>query len=97
MAANPIPADQSGWGRFNVLQDRNREILRKILDDAAVPQASRAPLEQKVGDYYASCMNEPAIEAKGSAPLKPDLDRIAAIRNKADLTGVVAYLVRSGS
>ena len=97
MAANPIPADQSGWGRFNVLQDRNREILRKILDDAAVPQASRTPLDQKVGDYYASCMNEPAIEAKGAAPLKPDLDRIAAIRNKAAITSVLAYLVRSGS
>ena len=97
MAANPIPADQSRWGRFDALQDRNRDILRKILDDAAVPKAGRSPIEQKIGDYYASCTNEAAVEAKGASPLKPDLDRIAAIKSKADITGVVAYLARSGA
>jgi len=97
MAANPIPADQSRWGRFDALQDRNRDILRKILDAAAAPKAPRSPIEQKMGDYYASCMNEAAVEAKGASPLKPDLDRIAAIKSKADITGVVAYLARSGA
>jgi len=97
MASNPIPADQSRWGRFDALQDRNREVLHKILDAAAVAKPGRTALEQKMGDYYASCMNEPAIDAKGSAPLKPDLDRIAAIKDKAGLTDVVINLYRNGT
>ena len=70
MTANPIPADQSRWGRFDALQDRNREVLHKILEAAAVAKPGRTALEQKMGDYYASCMNEKAIDAKGAAPLK---------------------------
>jgi endothelin-converting enzyme/putative endopeptidase len=95
MAANPIPGDQSRWGRFDALQDRNREILHKILEDASVPKPGRTPLEQKMGDYYAACMDEKAIDAKGADPLKPDLARIAALKNKAGLTDVVAYLSRA--
>src|SRR3984957_47516 len=91
MAANPIPADQSRWGRFDALQDRNREVLHKILDAAAVPNPGRTALEQKMGDYYASCMDQATIDAKGAAPLKPDLDRIAAIQGKAGLTDAVVY------
>src|ERR1700676_2164672 len=82
MKANPIPPDQSRWGRFDALQDRNREVLHKILEAAAAPKPGRTALEQKMGDYYASCMNEPVIQAKVAAPLKADLDRIAAIKNK---------------
>ncbi len=95
-AANPIPPDQSRWGRFDALQDRNREVLHKILEAAAVPKPGRTALEQKMGDYYASCMNESAIQAKGAAPLKADLDRIHAINDKAGLTDAVAYLFRAG-
>ena len=97
MANNPIPGDQSRWGRFDALQDRNREILHKMLEDASAPKPGRGAIEQKMGDYYAACMNEAAIDAKGAAPLKPDLDRIAAIQNKAGIAEVVAYLFRTGS
>ena len=96
MKANPIPADQSRWGRFDALQDRNREVLHKILEAAAVVKPGRTALEQKMGDYYASCMDQAAIDAKGAAPLKPDLDRIAAIKDKAGLTAAVVYLYRTG-
>jgi endothelin-converting enzyme/putative endopeptidase len=95
-AANPIPPDQSRWGRFDALQDRNREVLHKILEAAAVAKPGRTALEQKMGDYYTSCMNEPAIQAKGAQPLKADLDRIAAIKDKAGLTEAVVYLFRAG-
>jgi putative endopeptidase len=95
-AANPVPPDQSRWGRFDALQERNREVLHKILEAAAVPTPGRTALEQKMGDYYASCMNEAAINAKGIAPLKPDLDRIAAIKDKSGLTDAVVYLFRAG-
>src|ERR1700686_5929088 len=72
MQANPVPPDQSRWGRFDALQDRNRDALHKILEAAAVPKPGRTALEQKMGDYYASCMNEPAIQSKSAAPLKAD-------------------------
>jgi len=97
MTANPIPADQSRWGRFDALQDRNREVLHKILDAAAVAKPGRTALEQKMGDYYASCMDQQAIDAKGVAPMKPDLDRIAAIKDKAGLTDAVVFLYRAGT
>src|SRR6478736_3331934 len=67
MSANPIPADQSRWGRFDALQDRNREVLHKILEAAAAAKPGRTALEQKMGDYYASCMDQNVIDAKGGA------------------------------
>ena len=97
MAANPIPGDQSRWGRFDALAERNRELLHKILEDSAPAKAGRSGIEQQMGDYYAACMNEAAVDAKGAAPLKPDLDRIAAIRGKEGITEVVAYLFRNGA
>ena len=83
--ANPIPADQTRWGRFNELAERNREDLHEILEKAKDPKAARSPIEAKVGDYYAACMDEPGIEAKGLAPVQPLLDRVAAVDSKAAL------------
>lgn len=90
---NPIPPDQSSWGRFNELAERNRAILREVLEDAAKPE-KRTPNVQKIGDYYASCMDEDAINKKGIAPLKPEFERIAALKNKAGLAALVAHLHR---
>ena len=82
MAKNPVPADRSSWGRFDELQERNNETLRTILDAAA---AGSDPGSKKIGDYYASCMDETAINAKGAAPLEPaaDEDRGAHERQRA--------------
>lgn len=90
---NPIPPDQATWGRFNELAERNRAILRDILEDAAKPE-KRTPNVQKVGDYYATCMDEAAINQKGVAVLKPEFDRIAGLKSKADLPSVLAHLHR---
>ena len=76
MAANPIPSDQSRWGRFDALQERNRTILQSILESASANKPSRTVVEREIGDYYAACMDQKAIDAKGLAPLKADLDRI---------------------
>jgi putative endopeptidase len=89
MKANPIPSDQAIWGRFDELDQNNQIILRKILEKSSTADPKRNPNDQKIGDYYASCMDESAIEQKGTAPLKPELDRVAAIKSKAD---VPAYL-----
>src|SRR5882724_6168724 len=92
LAKNAIPPDQSSWGRFDELQERNREILRDILEKASADDPKRNAVEQKIGDYYASCMDEKAIDTKGISPIKPELDRIAALRDIAGLADEVARL-----
>jgi len=89
---NPIPADQSAWDTYSKMQDENLSQLRGILDDASVPDAKRNAVTQKIGDYYASCTDEKTIEAKGSEPLKPWLERIARISSKAEIADVKAAM-----
>jgi putative endopeptidase len=83
--ANPIPADQTRWGRFSELAERNRDVLHEILEQAREAKPTRSPLEAKVGDYYAACMDEPGIEKEGTAALKPILARVDAVQSKKDL------------
>ena len=92
LAQNPIPPDQASYGRDTELAERNRLILRDILENAAVQRPDRTRVEQKIGDYYYSCMDEKAIEQKGIDPLKPELDRIAAIKSKSELAELLAHL-----
>lgn len=92
MSANPIPGDRPTWGRFDQLYQNNRLVLRDILEKAAAERPGRDAIEQKIGDYYATCMDEKAIEARGLAPLKPELDRIAALKSKDGLAAEVAHL-----
>jgi predicted metalloendopeptidase len=88
--ANPIPADQSAWGAFNELRERNRAILKGILEEAAGARAPGDSVRQKVGDFYASGMDTEAIERAGLAPLKPALARIAGIRDGRGLATAIA-------
>jgi putative endopeptidase len=97
MAANPLPADQARYGTFDQLQDRNREVLRKMLEAASVDKPGRSALDQKIGDFYFACMDQKAIDARGTAALKPDLDRITALKSKKDLGDLVALLLRAGT
>jgi putative endopeptidase len=89
---NPVPPDQSSYGRDTELAERNRLILRSILEKAAVNDPKRSSIDQKIGDYYSSCMDETAIEKQGTAPLRPELDRIGNIKNKRDLASAIARL-----
>ena len=89
VAKNPVPPDRSSWGRFEELQEHNNETLHRILEAAA---AGRDPEQKKIGDYYATCMDEPAINAKGAAPLEPLLKKIAALASVSDLPPLVATL-----
>jgi putative endopeptidase len=91
MKDNPVPPEFARWGRFNELQERNRAELRKILEDAAAHQ-SRSTIDQKIGAYYASCMDERAVEAAGAKPLKPELERISAIADKTQIASEAARL-----
>ena len=92
MAKNPIPAAYPSWGVGNEVSERNRDILHQILEDAAKnTAAARGSIEQKVGDYYASCMDTTAIDNAGIKPLQPEFDRIEEI---ADVAGLEAEIVR---
>src|SRR5215469_16233470 len=85
-----IPSDQPEWASFVEVDERNNEILRGILEKAAAGGANRNPIDQKIGDYYGACMDEKAVDAKGLDPLRPELDRIAAVKNKTGLIDVIA-------
>src|SRR6201996_3224916 len=93
---NPIPSDQSRWGRFNELADYNRQFLHAILEKASANDPKRTPVMQKIGDMYESCMDVKKIDAAGITPLKPALARIAAIQDKAQLMSTIAYLHSQG-
>ena len=80
-----IPADRSSFGAFDVLEDRSEERVREIIEQAAAAPAAAGSPEQKIGDYYASFMDQAVIEANGLAPASPDLHRIAAARSRSDV------------
>ena len=92
LKANPIPADQAGWGTSNSLAIWNVAAIHNTLEDAAAKTSNRTPTEQMAGDYYASCMDENAINKAGVAPLQPMLDRIANLKDKSELPEVVASI-----
>ncbi|HXZ26673.1 MAG TPA: M13 family metallopeptidase [Terriglobales bacterium] len=92
LAHNPVPADRSLWSRYNQMVNLNQQRLTAILQQAAQPRAGRSPEQQKIGDYYASCMDEAGIEAKGLEPLQPELARIAAVTSRAQLVAEIAHL-----
>jgi putative endopeptidase len=96
MKNNPVPADKSRWGRFDELAEHNLYVLRDILTEAQAPGKHTGP-EALVGAYYASCMDESAIEKKGTAPLTPELGRIDAIKTKADLIREIAVMHRNAN
>jgi putative endopeptidase len=96
LAKNPVPPDRSRWGRLSELTERNQVTLRGILEKAAQPGAKRNAIDRKIGDFYASCMDEAAVEAKGIAPLKPELGRIDALKSKHEIAAALAQLQTSG-
>ncbi len=85
MKANPVPPEYAVWGSFSQLADKNQKNLREILEAAASTKASPGTNEQKIGDFYASCMDTTSIDAAGSKPIEPELTLISAIQTLADL------------
>lgn len=85
-----IPADQTSWASFVEIRERNAAVMRQILEKAAAESAGRDVISQKIGDYYGSCIDEKAVEARGLKPLQPELDRIAGAKDKAALIEAIA-------
>ncbi|HVT03225.1 MAG TPA: M13 family metallopeptidase N-terminal domain-containing protein, partial [Thermoanaerobaculia bacterium] len=95
--AHPLPAQFSRFGRFEEVAEHNRETLRQILEaDSANTTAPAGSDERKIGDFYTACMNEEAIEMQGLNPIKPELDRIDAIKTRKDLRSEIYALEQAG-
>ena len=94
MKNNPIPADQVRWGTFGELSERNRYLLWQELEAAS--KNPKTPLQKKYGTFYAACMNTGLIDQKGLEPLKPALDRIAALQDAKNLAPLVGELAQHG-
>jgi endothelin-converting enzyme/putative endopeptidase len=92
MKSNPIPSDQSSWDSFTQVYVQNQGVLHDILEKAAKPVASRKPVERQIGDFYYACMDEKTANSKGINALKPELDRINAVKDKAEMMDVVAHI-----
>ena len=98
LKANPLPADQSYWGSFSILFEENRNKLRTVLEKAAAnPSSAAGSDDKKIGDFWASCMDEAAIETAGARPLQPEFDRIAKIATSADLQAEITRLQLLGA
>ena len=91
-ASNPIPPDQIYWGTGSGLEYWNESILRQALEKASAPASSRSDFEQKIGDYWAACMDEPGLDTAGSRDLKADWQRIQEMKSKSELASQVARL-----
>jgi predicted metalloendopeptidase len=89
--AHPIPPDQSRWGRFNELAERNRLVLKGILEAAAAGPKTE-PVDQRLGDLWGACMDEDAAEKKGADPLKDQFAAIDALTSTAGLPDLLAAL-----
>src|ERR1700752_3539465 len=81
-----IPPDQSQWVSFVELHERNLDIEHGILEKAAAGGAGRNAIDQKIGDLYGSCMDEKTVNSKGILALKPELDRLNAVKDKEELS-----------
>jgi putative endopeptidase len=97
LASNPIPSDRPRWGSFDELRQRNQNDLHGVLDRLAADKSAPAGSdERKLGDFYGACMDEAAVEAKGIAPLEPELAKIDAIKDLPSLRAEIGRLQSMG-
>lgn len=96
MKANPIPPAYSTWGSFSRLLDKNQQNLRQILEAAETAKPAAGSNEQKIGDFYGSCMDTAEIDAAGLQPIEADTAGIAAMKNESDLQLEAARLQKEG-
>jgi len=97
MKSNPIPPEFPTWGSFTVLADRNQSSMRTILEDSAKAGAAAGSNQQKIADFYATCMDTAAIDKAGIAPLSADLKAIDSVKVASELQPLIARLQQTGT
>ncbi|MBB1194854.1 peptidase M13 [Flavobacterium sp. SOK18b] len=93
---NKIPADKTSYGAFDILYDQSQKDVKAIIEEASKGTFSEGSDEQKIGDYYSSFMNRKDRDAKGIAPIQPELKNIDAIANYTDLAAYFGKSNRTG-
>lgn len=92
-----IPASESRWGTFNILADNNNAMLKEVLENAAKTKNAAAGSDtQLIGDFYASCMDEAAIEKMGAKPLNPFFKQIEGLKSTDDLPRLLGAMHNAG-
>jgi putative endopeptidase len=89
---NPIPPDQTSWSVYGKLYQDNLFFLRSILEQSGPSMPQRDAVTQKIGDFYASCMDDTTAEKRGVAAIQPQLDAIAVLKSAHDMASLVARL-----
>jgi putative endopeptidase len=89
---NPIPADQSSWSVYGKLANENRQFLWGILAEDAKPNPARTPVQQKIGDYFASCMDTTAIDKLSDTPVNITIARLQGLRTREEVTAEIIRL-----
>ncbi len=89
---NPIPPDETSWSVYGKLYQDNLILLRSMLEQAGPSAAQRDAVAQKIGDFYASCMDETMAEKRGVTAIQPQLDAIAGLKSVHDMAPLVAGL-----
>ncbi len=88
---NPIPSNEKSWGIWTLVQNETFDRVKGISEEAGKTKAAVGTPEQKIGDFYFTGMDTATIEQQGVSPLKPEFDRISAIRDKQSLLQAIAY------
>src|SRR5271169_4334645 len=89
---NPIPPDQTSWSVYGKLYQDNLLFLRGILEQAEFASPSRNQVTREIGDFYAACMDEPAVDKRGVSAIQPQLEAIANLQSTRGLAPLVARL-----
>lgn len=95
LGAHPIPPNEVAWGPGGPLSLWNQTVLFEILHRLSSDTAGRSPDDQKIGDYFYSCMDEKTIEANAKRWLRPELELIGHIKTTSDIAAVIAHLHRT--
>ncbi len=91
-----IPADKSSWGSFMELRENTLPQIRGIIEKASAGNPAAGTDAQRIGDFWASFMDEARLEQLGVTPLSSELGKIAAIKDKSELPAVLARLGKIG-
>jgi putative endopeptidase len=97
MKNNPIPPEFPSWGSFTILADRNQSSMRGILEASVKANPPTASNQQKIADFYASCMDTTAIEASATNPIAADLLAIDKLKESSELQPLISGLQQTGS
>ncbi len=89
---NPIPPDQTSWSVYGKLYQDNLNFLRGLLEQAGSSQNQNDPVTLKIGDFYAACVDEAAVEKRGLDAIQPDLDAISQLKTVHDMAPLIARL-----